>query len=475
MKKTKIITTLWPSTDTAEKIEALYNAWANVVRFNYSHSNYQYFEKIIDIVKRLNEEKKTNLAILTDTKWPEIRTKAIEEKIILEENEVFLLTTLEKEKQIKNSDKKIIVSDYKYTISDLEKGRIIDIDTWLLKAEIIDKSETFLTCKALNKHSIGSKRHINLPWIKIKLPGITENDKKDIEFAVSKWTDFIALSFVRNKENILDLKNYLKEIKAPENIQIISKIENYEALENLWEIIEESDGIMIARWDLWAEIPYETLPSVQENIANKCKIEWKFFIVATQMLETMIENPIPTRAETTDIFNAAMQQADCTMLSWETAMWKYPVETVKVMSKILEFSEQQINYSHNKYFLKNLWEKEFRKQLIKNAVYTAKQVWAKNIILFTTSWFTAKIISAFKPELHTFAFTYSDFVRKKLTILFWLKTFQIEKKSSDENIENAIKELKNKNLIKNWEKILAINWIEKMWQIVPSIQVIEIK
>lgn len=473
MKKTKIITTLWHATASKDKIEALYRAWANVVRLNYSHTDYDYFAWIINNVKELNESWKTNLWILTDTKGPEIRTKKIDEKIEISEWEIFFLSTLEKEKNVWN-EKKLIVCDYEYILSDLEIWHIIDIDTWLLKVEVIEKDTNKLTCKALNKHIVWSKRHLNLPGIKIKLPGITESDKADIAFAVGMWTDFIALSFVRNKENILDLKKYLLEINAPKWIQIISKIENKEALDNLDEIIWASHWIMIARWDLWAEIAYETLPIVQREIATKCKDAWKYFIVATQMLETMITNPIPTRAEVTDIFNAAMQKADCTMLSWETAAWNYPIEAVETMSRVLEYTESQLKYKHD-YFSRNLGNDEEKKQLIKNAVYTAENINAKNIIVFTNSWFMAKVIAAFRPNMHVFAFTFSDIVRKKLTILFWLKTFQLEKKSNDENLENAINELKRQKLVQIWDKIVTIYDLERNGSLIPSIQIVEIK
>jgi len=252
LKKTKIITTLWPATDSAEKIEDLYNAWANIIRMNYSHSNYEYFWGMLDTVKKLNSEGKTNLGILTDTKWPEIRTKSIDEKIPLQKWEIFIFTTTSNEDNITNDkNRQIIVCDYEYIVTDLDVWHIIDIDTWLLNARVIEKKSGELICEALNSHVIWSKRHVNLPWIKIHLPGITESDKKDIKFAVEKWTDFIALSFVRNKGNIIELREYLEELNAPKGIQIISKIENQESLDNIDEIIEESDGIMIARWDLW--------------------------------------------------------------------------------------------------------------------------------------------------------------------------------------------------------------------------------
>ena len=475
LKKTKIIATLWPATDTSEKINALYDSGANIVRMNYSHSNYEYFKWILDSIKKLNSEWKTNLGILTDTKGPEIRTKSIDEKIPLKKWDIFIFTTTSNEDNITNNkNRQIIVCDYEYIVTDLEVWHIIDIDTWLLKARVIEKNPWELICEALNTHLVWSKRHVNLPGIKIHLPGITEHDKKDIKFAVEQWTDFIALSFVRNKWNILELREYLKEINAPENIQVISKIENQESLDNLDEIIEESDWIMIARWDLWAEVPFETLPVIQKMIADKCKKEWVFFIVATQMLESMIDNPIPTRAEVTDIFNAAMQKADCTMLSWETAAWKYPIEAVLAMKNILKYSESQIIYKHD-YFTKDLAEHENKKILIKNAIYTAEDLNAKAIMIFTNSWFMAKTASAFRPNLPVFTFTYTDSLIKKLVILFGLKTFLIEKKSNEENIESAIQILKENKLLKIWDEIVTVYWMKKDSDITPSIQIIKIK
>ena len=473
MKKTKIITTLGPSTDSKEKIEALYKKWANVVRLNYSHTDYEYFWKIIDNVQALNAEWKTNFAILTDTKWPEIRTKAIDEKIKIEEAEEFFLSNTKNEEKVTDKSKKMIVCDYDYIISDLEVWSLVDIDTGLLKAEVIAKDDSKLVCRAKNAHLVGSKRHLNLPGTILKLPWITESDKKDIEFAVGKWTDFIALSFVRNKENIIELKEYLKEINAPKGIQIISKIENREALNNIDDIIEYSHWIMIARGDLWAEVDFETLPILQKNIAEKCKKAGKFFIIATQMLETMIENPIPTRAEVTDIYNAVVLEADCTMLSWETAAWKYPIEAVDTMAKVLRYTESQTFYDHHHFDVNSGDEDEMKKQLVKSAIYTAERINAKNIIVFSLH--MTKLIAAFRSNINTFSFTFSDSVRKKMVILFGTKTFQIEKKSNEENLNYAIKLLKEKWLLNLWDKIVAITEIEKQEQIVPSMQIIEIK
>jgi len=465
MKKTKIIATVWPASDKKEIIKELYNNWVNIIRFNYSHSNYDYYDTIIESINDLNQKWETNLSILADTKWPEIRTKKTNEIIELDNWEKFLFSILEKEDVLPKDSKKIIC-DYKYVLEDLNVWDIIDIDTWLLKAEIISKKDDYLECIALNSHIIKSLRHVNLPWIKIKLPWITEQDKKDIDFALTNNLDYIALSFVRNKWNINELKDYLAQ-KNKSDIKIISKIESQEALDNLDEIIDNSDWIMIARWDLWAEIPFEKLPIVQREIAKKA---WKFFIVATQMLESMLSNPIPTRAELTDIFNAVMQKADCTMLSWETAAWDYPIESAKYMSKVIETAESSINYHHN-YFDKDLWIDNDKKLLVRDAIYTAENTWAKALIVFTRTWFMAKTAAAFRPNIPVFSFTFEDKLQKKLNILFWNTTFTIEKKSNEENVENAINLLEERWFLNKNDKIVTLYDIEYKSKIIPSIQI----
>jgi len=472
LKKTKIIATQWPATAWKEKLKALYDAWANIIRFNFSHVNYDFFLENINAIKQLNESWETNLSMLLDTKWPEIRTKKTDEVVYLTTWEKFMLTSTSREDNIDTKGMKLIVCNYEYIVSDLEVWSLVDIDSGLLKARVIEKNDWELICEALNSHKVTSLRHLNLPWTKVKLPWITESDKKDILFWIENWYDFIALSFVRNKWNIIELQEFLKENNG-QWIKIISKVENGEALENIDEIIEYSDGIMIARWDLWVEIPFETLPMVQKTIADKCKQAGKFFIVATQMLESMIVNPIPTRAEVTDIFNACMQKADATMLSWETAAWDYPIEAVREMKNILKVTESQIKYKHD-YFSRDLWEDNLKKYFVKNAIYTAEDMWVKAMIVFTHTWFMAKTTAAFRPNLPVFAFTSSEKVRKKLNIHFWLKNFVIEKKSNEENIESAKKVLLEKWLVRTGEKILVVYDSHTNDKVIPTIKVIEL-
>lgn len=472
MRKTKIISTVWPATDNIEKIEELYKAWVNIIRLNFSHWNHEYFKNLINIIKELNIIWKTNLSILLDNKWPEIRTKKIENSVNIEQWEKFIMTSLLKEEKIINNNLKIISCDYEYIVEDLNIWHIVDIDSSLLKAEVIEKNENFLVCKALNFHIIKSLRHVNLPWIKLKLPWITDKDKLDIIFWIKNEIDFIALSFVRNKENILEVRELLNEHNS-NHIKIISKIENQEALDNIDEIIENSDWVMIARWDLWSEVDLETLPFLQKMIWEKAKQAWKFFIVATQMLESMISNPVPTRAEINDIYTACEQAADCTMLSWETAAWKYPIESVIQMLKVINFAETQIIHNHN-YLNIDLKEKNDKKYLLKNSLILAENLNAKAIIIFTRKWFMARTLAAYRPNLPVFAFSFEDKLVKKLNILFWINSFKIEKIDNEENVENAIKILLEKNLIKFKDKIVTLYDIEKDWKIIPSVQIREV-
>lgn len=471
-KRTKIIATQWPATNSEEKLKALYNAWANVIRFNFSHANYDIFSQTLDILKELNDSWETNLSLLLDTKGPEIRTKKTDEIIELEEWEEFLITDLTREDNISFDWRKVVVCNYEYIVVDLNIWDIIQIDSWLLACEVIWKNEWELICEALNSHKVTSLRHVNLPWVKLKLPWITDTDKKDIAFWMKLWFDYIALSFVRNKENLIELKEYLKELWVWW-INIISKIENREALENIDEIIEYSDWIMIARGDLWAEVPFETLPIIQRQIANKCKQEWKFFIVATQMLESMMENSIPTRAEVTDIFNWVMQKADSLMLSWETAAWNYPVESVSEMAKIISYTESQINYKHD-YFTRFLWEDEAKKIFVKNAINTWESLWLKALIVFTKTWFMARTTAAFRPNLPVYCFSFSDEVAKKQNILFSIESFVIEKKSNEENVDTAINKLLWEKILFPQDKIIVVYDSIRSDKVIPSTKIFEV-
>ena len=264
--------------------------------------------------------------------------------------------------------------DYPYLVEDLQIGDIIKIDSGLFDVLVKEKKQDHLVVEALHSISIKQRRHVNLPGVKLRLPGLIDQDKKDTLFAIEHNFDYIAMSFVRSKENIQELRDLLSAHQAS-HIQIISKIENQEALDNLEEIVTHSDGVMVARGDLGVEVPIETLPVHQRNIVKLCRSYGKYVIVATHLLETMIENPFPTRAEVSDVFNALVQKADAIMLSGETTIGKYPIEAVDMMKKVALEAESVLEYKHEDYTGVGLTERdEEKKSLIQSSIRIADRL-----------------------------------------------------------------------------------------------------
>lgn len=471
MKKTKIIATIWPSTQSEEKILQMYESWINIIRFNFSHADYENSEKIANNIHKLNDLWQTNLSLLLDTKWPKIRTWNLKNKLNLKVWDKLKIFINDNKK-----DENSIFCDYPYIIEDLKIWDNIVIDSWLCNVKVIWKNNDFLETEVLNNCEIWNKRHINLPWIKLKLPWITQKDEEDIIFGVKNNFDFIALSFVRDKEGILKRKEILKNNNAS-HIKIISKIENEESIQNLEEIINFSDGIMIARWDLWIEVPIEKLPFYQREIADICLKKWKFFIIATHLLETMIENPFPTRAEVSDIYNSVLMNCDSTMLSWETATWKFPIESIQIMTKIIKEAEkikQNINIDFSNEWLNN--RDIDKKVMIKYSFQIAKDLWIKNIVILTKTWLLARIASSFRSDINIYAFTNLTNSIKYMNILYNVRPMLI-KDWSENHIENAKKWvhiLKEQKILNPKEKIIIITDLQNSSKEIPIIEILEI-
>lgn len=473
MKKTKIIATMWPAINSESKIISLYKAWVNVIRFNFSHAKYEDVLKTMEIINRLNNQWITKLSFLLDTKWPEIRTWDLESKISYKKWDVFKIYIDKKKRDWNN-----LFCDYKYIINDSKKGNIIKIDSWLFDCKVTEINKNHLLVKALNDAEIWSRRHINLPWIKLKLPWVTKKDKEDIIFWINNNISFIAASFIRNKENLKDIRQLLKKHNA-ENIKIISKIENEEWLDNLKEIVEASDWVMVARWDLWIEVPIEKLPVYQKTIVKSCFNHWKFSIIATQLLETMMESSFPTRAETSDVFNSVFQWADCLMLSWETAIWKYPVKVVEIMSSIIKEAEAIKTYKHNDFSTKWLRIEDIEKKiLIKSCIYIWEELNAKAIIIFTKTWLLAKLTSSFRPNIPVIAFTNSRESVYSMNSLFGIDPIKLDwydKKNYEKTLEIAINYLKINKLVSKKDTIVTIYDIKKNNNDISTIKIINIK
>lgn len=436
MKKTKIVCTIGPASESKEVFKELVINGLNVARLNFSHGSHEEHLQRIKMIKEVREELKTPVAILLDTKGPEIRTGKFElPSVDLVEGQEFTLYMDE----MMGTDKGCSIS-YTELTNDVEPGDSILIDDGLIGLEVLEIKDREILTKVLNGGTVKNNKGINVPGVIINLPAITEKDASDIKFGIRNGIDFIAASFIRKKEDVLEIRKILEDNDAG-HIQIISKIENQEGVDNLDEIIEISDGLMVARGDLGVEIPTEEIPLVQKDMIRKCNIACKPVITATQMLDSMIRNPRPTRAETTDVANAIYDGTDAIMLSGETAAGKYPLEAVKTMAVIAKATENSLDYA------KILREKSLTKEpgvtyAVSHATCeTASALSATAIMTATSSGFTARKISQFRPKSNIVAVTTTERVSRQL-ILVW-GVFPIvakEVESTDEIFDLCIEE-----------------------------------
>ena len=434
MRKTKVVCTLGPSTDDEKVLEQLIEEGMNVARCNFSHGSHEEHKERMDKVKRIRKKCDKPVAILLDTKGPEIRTGDLKDdkKVTLKENQKFTLTTRDV-----LGDETIGRITYAGLPQDVSKGNTILIDDGLIELrveEVVDGTD--IVCTVINGGELGSKKGVNVPNVSIKLPGITDKDKDDIIFGIEQGFDFIAASFVRNAACIQEIKQLLWEHGA--DIPVIAKIENAEGIENLDEIIKVADGIMVARGDMGVEIPAEDVPHYQKEIIKKCNATYKPVITATQMLDSMIRNPRPTRAEVTDVANAIYDGTDVVMLSGETANGKYPLEALKMMVKIAERTEQDIK-GRSADIAKVHSKRSISSAVCNATVQTADNLNAKAIVCPTISGFTARLTSKLKPNAEIIGCSPYDNVLRKMQIYWGVRPLKTATETStDKIIEHAL-------------------------------------
>jgi pyruvate kinase len=382
LRKTKIICTIGPSTSSYEMLMSMYEAGMNVVRINMSHGSHDTHKKVIKSIKSINQKIKDAIPILLDLQGPEIRTGTLQNDLQLKEGDI--ITVSVRPEDVERSSFSI---DYEDLINTVKEGEMITVDNGLINLEILKKDQGTLQCKVIHGGMLKSKRHVNLPGIRVNLPSITEKDKKDVLFGIEQEVDFIALSFVREAIDVLQLKELLGS-KA-NKIKIVSKIEDQQGINNIEEIIDVSDAIMVARGDLGVEINLDELPNVQRTIVRKCHEKGKRVIVATHLLESMIENPIPTRAEVTDVANAIYEEVDAVMLSGETAVGKYPIRCIEHIDKIAKTSEKfpGLNFS------KNLIKNNDKQHIAATSVGHAEAINAKGIVVITRRGIMAQFLT----------------------------------------------------------------------------------
>ena len=395
MRKTKIVCTIGPATRSEETIKELIKAGMNVARLNFSHGSHEYHLGTIEMIKKVRKELDCPLAILLDTKGPEIRTKSLKDSkpVVLQKDNNFLLTT----RDIEGDEKEVSIT-YKSLPQQLFIGTTVLIDDGKIKLTVEQiNNDTDIICKINRGGELGEKKGINIPGINIDMPYLNENDKADILFGIENDVDFIAASFVRTKNDVTDLRKFIN-YNSGHDIKIISKIENMEGVDNFDEILRNSDGIMIARGDMGVEVEFEKLPGLQKRFIKKCYQSGKMVITATQMLESMIKNPTPTRAEITDVANAVFDGTSAIMLSGETAMGEYPIKAVKVMAKIAQQAEKD---SFDMSFYSNISyemdEHDSTNAVCDAACTMARDIHAKAIIAPTMGGNTVRNMSKFRP------------------------------------------------------------------------------
>ena len=429
--RTKIICTIGPATSELSTMKKMYAAGMNVIRINMSHASHDEALSIIKNVKLINKDldiKKGPVSILIDTQGPEIRTGDRDASLDLKLGDKVNLTVRD-EVDVETSSIKI---NYRGLIDSVKKGSKISVDNGLINFKVLEKHDDKLLCRVIDGGKIGSKRSVNLPGVRIDLPSITKKDKTDINFAIKHDVDYIALSFVRKIEDINNLRKILKRNKS--NIKIVSKIEDNEGLSNIHPIAEESDAVMVARGDLGIETSLADLPNVQRRIMYACSKWGRRSIVATHLLESMIEKPTPTRAEVTDVANTIYEGADAIMLSGETSIGKYPIECIKFLKSIADRSEKfrTLGYEEN-LILNGDWE-----YLAKTARELAESIEADGIIVITRTGYTANLVSNAKPfNVPIYAFTNDKRVQRQLSLVG--SVLSIYQKSIVDNKNNMSK------------------------------------
>ena len=452
MKKTKIVATLGPASSSKEVLKDMMLEGLNVCRLNFSHGAYDDHANSIKIIRELNDELGLNVAILAELQGPKIRTNEMEANGVL----------LEVGKEIKIITDKVVGNAVRFSINyqklpqDVSPGEKILLDDGKIMLEVITTNgKTEITCKIVQGGILSSKKGVNFPNTKISLPSLTEKDQLDLEFALDHEVDWIGLSFVRSARDIIELKHRIAARGA--KAKVIAKIEKPEALENIDDIIKESDGLMVARGDLGVEIPYQNVPLIQKMLISKCVRKAKPVIVATQMMESMITNMTPSRAEVNDVANAVLDGTDAVMLSGETSVGKYPVEVIRTMSNIIKEMETHEGIYNKEELPERNQERFISDSICFNACRLSQRVEAKAIITMSFSGYTAYKIASQRPNTSIFIFTSNRSILTQLNLLWGVRAFYYNKLiSTDHTIADIKYIMKNEGFLQQGDLVINI-------------------
>lgn len=452
MRKTKIVCTIGPASESEEMLEKLIKAGMNVARLNFSHGDHAEHKARIDTIRKVSKRLGKTVAILLDTKGPEIRTHNVKDGLIeLEKGSEVTVSMTE----VEGTPEKFSVT-YENLINDVEEGSYILLDDGLIELQVksIDKANGEVLCDVLNTGELKNKKGVNLPGVKVSLPGITDKDADDINFGISEGVDFIAASFVRRPSDVLDIRKLL-EAKQNKNISIIPKIENQEGIDNIKEILEVSDGLMVARGDMGVEIPPESVPMVQKDLIRQCNKLGKPVITATQMLDSMQRNPRATRAEASDVANAIYDGTDAVMLSGESAAGQYPEEAVKTMRNIAVSAEAAQDYKKLLSDRTKLVETSLVNAIGVSVAHTALNLNVKAIVAATESGSTARTISKYRPQSDIIAVTPNAETARQCALVWGIFPVVKEgRKTTDALLNNAVATAVETERVQNGDLII---------------------
>lgn len=452
IRQTKIVFTIGPATMSEEALAQLISGGVDICRINMAHATHEWTREICQRVRKVSAEVGREIALMMDVKGPEIRTgKVGDEPYILEEGEIFDFVMELKDEDQSLDGKRYIDVNYPSLDRDVSVGDTILVDSGLMRLKVLEIMDGRIRTEVVIPGPLGNKRHINLPGVRVKLPSLTEKDRGDIKVGVEEGVDFFALSFVRESFDLDILRRTLSDQKS--KALIIAKIEDQQAISNLDDIIAASDGLMVARGDLGIECPYDELPIIQHKAIKTCLRIGRPVIVATHMLESMIENPVPTRAEVSDVSTAVLEKSDCIMLSGETTTGKYPFECIEVFKRIsLRMEEASSTNNFNGVELKTP-----KAKMLKSAAHLAADLDNCAIVVFTRSGYLAKIMSSLRPKSPIFAFTDNKDLFRSLLILWGIEPFLIDFDDNPETtIQNAMAMLKVRPWVTSGDNIVLI-------------------
>jgi pyruvate kinase len=461
---TKIICTLGPASASSDMIEKLAKAGMNVARLNMSHGDQDSHLLSIRRIRSLNRQLNHPVSLMLDLQGPEIRTGVRQDSLHLKVGEEYWVTVSPQE----NTEEKSIHIDYKDMVDQLKVGERITVDNGLINLEVLQIREKALLCRVLDGGTLGSRKHINLPGVRVNLPNVTDKDRSDILFGIEHDVDFIAMSFVRNADAVLQARQLIEEAGG-HHAKLIAKIENQEGIDNFDAILAAADGVMVARGDLGVEIEYSELPPLQRELVRKCTIAGKPVIVATHLLESMIVNPMPTRAEVSDVANAVYEQADAIMLSGETASGKFPVRCVEVLDRIARRMEKEAGMD----FQRERKPASIREELARAACRLADAINAPAIVVMTRRGLLGQLVSSFRPK-HAiiYAFTNMSTTRRKLWISRSIVPFKMDFSNDPEKtVGAAFERLRQRNRVLPGDSIVVISDVAAGHETVTAVQV----